>query len=97
MIKNRKNFCGLASGSAGRAAAQHRLSYPPDRASGASDPKATFDQAAPIAGFGLVRASARLCALALRSKRKVLGRNPNLCYVVGVWTARPTGRCLLSF
>ena len=80
MIKNRKTFCGLASGSSGRAAAQHRLSYPPDRASGASDPKAIFGQTAPISGFGPARASARLGALVLRSKREALGSHPNLCY-----------------
>ena len=44
-----------------------------DRASGAGDPKLIFDLAAPIAGFGLARASAGLCALVLRSKREALG------------------------
>ena len=51
-----------------------------DRASGAGDPKLTFDQAAPIAGFGLARASAGLRALGLRSKREVFGSHPNVCY-----------------
>ena len=42
-------------------------------------------------------ATAGLRALVLRSTREALGRNPNLCYAVGVLNARPTGRCQLSY
>jgi hypothetical protein len=57
MIKNRNPFRGSASALSCLADANHRFSYPPNQASGPSDPKSIFAQAAPISGFGLARAS----------------------------------------